>query len=320
MTAPEPLRILITGGTGSLGQALVKHYLKNTNNRLIVYSRDELKQSVMREEFPDGRLDFFLGDIRDSKRLQLACEASVDVVIHAAALKRIDSVCHDPDEVFKTNVLGTRNLLQACRGRVPKCLLISSDKACYPTNAYGLSKAMAESLCTSFNVYSGPKGSFSSVVRYGNVLGSRGSVIPVWSSQVQKRVPLTITDPLMTRFLITMPRAIQMIETALRRMTGGEIFVPRLMAATMEDLATAIAGPSYPRKTVGLRMPGEKMHETLMTDEECERATPMTEADYCIIPVNPPYQGIDPHGWRSDTAPEVSEKNLKKTLLEEALL
>jgi UDP-N-acetylglucosamine 4,6-dehydratase len=172
------LRILITGGTGSLGHALVRHYLSTTDHRLIVFSRDELKQAQMREEFPDGRLDFFLGDVRDLPRLELACAAAPDVVVHAAALKRVDAVCDDPDEVLKTNILGTRNVLHAARGRVPKCLLISTDKACYPTTVYGASKLTAEILSTTFNAYSFPHGTISASVRYGNVLNSRGSAGP----------------------------------------------------------------------------------------------------------------------------------------------
>lgn len=294
----------------------MNHYLKNTDHRLIVLSRDELKQAVMREEFPDERLEFFLGDVRELARLELAFEAQVDVVVHAAALKRIDSTCHDPDEVFKTNVLGSRNVLRAARGRVAKCLLISTDKACYPTNAYGLSKAMSEHLFTSFNVYGKPKGTCSAAVRYGNVLFSRGSVVPVWRSQVSSGQPLTLTDPAMSRFVITFPQAIQMIETSLMTMTGGEIFVPRLTSVRMEDLAIAIAGPTYPRLVVGLRPGGEKMHETLMTDEEMKRAKEYGPDPYFAI-IQPdeggvPPEGIGPYGWRSDRAPQ--EENLAKLL------
>ena len=310
------MRILITGGTGSLGHALVDHYLKNTDHRLIVLSRDELKQAQMREEFPDGRLDFFLGDVRDLQRLELAFEAHIDVVLHAAALKRIDSVCNDPDEVFKTNILGSRNVLHAARGRVKKCLLISTDKACYPINAYGLSKAMGEHLFIANNVYGKPKDSASSVVRYGNVMGSRGSVIERWRLQKANGEPLKITHPEMTRFLITLPQAVQMIETALTAMTGGETFVPRLTAVKMEALASAIAGPSYPQETVGLRPGGEKMHETLMTDEETERAMEYGPDPHFAI-IYPDMGGtrgggIGKYGWRSDRAPQV--ENLAKLL------
>jgi UDP-N-acetylglucosamine 4,6-dehydratase len=297
MAKPITGRILITGGTGSLGHALVAHWLKTTDHRLIVFSRDEKKQADMREEFPDGRLDFFLGDVRDLPRLKLAFAASVDVVVHAAALKRVDSVCHDPDEVLKTNVLGSRNVLNAARGQVAQCLLISSDKACYATNAYGVSKAYAEHLFTAFNVYGIPQGTASSVVRYGNVLGSRGSVIPLWRAQLAQGLPLTLTDPRMTRFLIDFARAIQMIDTALAEMRGGEIFVPRLKAAAIVHLANVVQPLPGPRAFTGLRPGGEKLHETLLTDEEYERAR--WGKDYAMIP--PELHPWTAKGWGKGT-------------------
>jgi len=318
------VRILITGGTGSLGHALVKHWLETTDYRLIVFSRDELKQAQMREEFPDvERLAFFLGDVRDLARLNLAFAAKVDVVVHAAALKRVDSVCYDPDEVLKTNILGSRNVLHAARGKVPKCLLISSDKACYPTNAYGLSKAMAEALFTSFNVYSSPHGTCSASVRYGNVLNSRGSVVPIWRQQMAQGRPLTLTHPEMTRFLITFPRAIQLIEDALESMEGGEIFVPRLRAANMKDLGMAVQGADiqpYNLLITGLRPGGEKLHETLMTEEEIKRAV-LAVPDTAIIPPElfPWRQEVAimglsvPEGeWRSDIAPRYTMEELRE--------
>ena len=235
---------------------------------LIVFSRDELKQAQMRERFPDPRLDFFLGDVRDLSRLRLAFDRA-NVVIHAAALKRVDSVAHDPDEVYKTNIQGVRNVLQAARGICQKVLFISSDKACYPTNAYGLSKAVGESLSVSFNVYGYPAGTISSVVRWGNVLGSRGSVLPVWRDQLRRGQAMTLTHPDMTRFIITMPEAIALVDHALREMEGGEIFVPNLMAARMVDLAAALT--DMPVHVSALRPGGEKLHETLMTKEEGAR-------------------------------------------------
>jgi len=314
------MRILITGGTGSLGHALVAHWLKESDHRLIVFSRDELKQAQMREEFPSERLDFFLGDVRDLPRLELAFSAEIDVVVHAAALKRVDSVCHDPDEVLKTNVLGSRNVLHAVRGRVPKCLLISSDKACYPTNAYGLSKGIAEALFTSFNVYGIPHGSASAVVRYGNVLGSRGSVVPLWRSQMAQGLPLTLTHPEMTRFLVTFPRAIQLIEDALESMEGGEIFVPRLKATSMVELAQSLVGYDHPLKLCGLRPGGEKLHETLMTEEEIKRAVLAVEDTAIIPPELFPWRSESavmglavPEGeWRSDLAPRYTMDELRE--------
>lgn len=282
------MRVLITGGTGSLGHALTQYYLENTDARVIVLSRDEVKQAAMRRRFPDGRLDFYLGDVRDRDRLRMACEAGVDMVVHAAALKRVDAVAHDPDEVLHTNVLGTRNLLHAARGVIPRCLLISTDKACYPTNAYGRSKAMAEDLCTAFNVYGSPKGTRSSVLRYGNVIGSRGSVLEVWKDSPT----LTLTHRSMTRFLITMEQAVSAVVWALERMEGGETFVPRLPAATMVDLAEAYR-PGVSTVEVGLRPGGEKLHETLLTKEEGQRAWD-EEVGSQVYTVIPPHL----HPWR----------------------
>jgi len=316
------MRILITGGTGSLGRALIAHWLKETDYRLIAFSRDEMKQAQLKADFPTDRLDCFLGDVRDLRRLELAFSAGIDAVIHAAALKRVDSVAYDPAEVKKTNIDGSENVLHAARGKVPKCLLISSDKACYPTNAYGLSKAMAEALFTSFNVYSSPHGTCSASVRYGNVLNSRGSVVPIWRQQMAQGKPLTLTHPEMTRFLITFPRAIQLIEDALESMEGGEIFVPRLRAASMKDLGIAIQGRDvqpYRLHISGLRPGGEKLHETLMTEEEIKRAV-LAVPDTAIIPPElfPWRQEVAimglsvPEGeWRSDMAPRYSMEELR---------
>jgi len=263
------MRALITGGTGSLGNALVRAWLQRDDvERLVVLSRDELKQSQMRERFPDPRLLFFLGDVRDISRLKLAFYG-VDAVIHAAALKRVDATAGDPLELMKTNVMGTANVLQAALScGVQRTLLISSDKACLPVNAYGASKFMAEQLTVNFNVYGAPRRCISSAVRYGNVLGSRGSVVHTWRGQGDV---LTLTEPGMTRFIITMEQAVGVIDAALDAMEGGEVFVPyRLPAAKMEDLAQAVcAGATYLYS--GLRPGGEKMHELLLSHEESTR-------------------------------------------------
>jgi UDP-N-acetylglucosamine 4,6-dehydratase len=283
------MRLLITGGTGSLGHALTRHVLATTDWRVIVLSRDELKQAQMRAAIPDPRLDFFLGDVRDQDRLQLAF-APVDAVVHAAALKRVDSVARDPDEVFQTNVLGTRNVLRAAHlAGVHRVLLISSDKACYATNAYGVSKAQAEWMTVAYNVYGAPSGTLSSVLRYGNVLGSRGSVVHVWRTQPP---PLTITDPLATRFIITMPEAVRLVVDALLDMQGGEIFVPHLPATCLLDLAEAVR-PGTEWVQSGLRPGGEKRHETLLTAEEAERAV-----DVGRVSIVPPFF----HPWTEKPA------------------
>ena len=270
------MRALITGGTGSLGNALVRAWLQRDDvERLVVLSRDELKQAQMRERFPDPRLLFFLGDVRDISRLKLAFYG-IDTVIHAAALKRVDATASDPLELIQTNVMGTANVLRAALActdnpsqlRPVKVLLVSSDKACLPVNAYGASKFMAEQLTVNFNVYGAPRGCISSAVRYGNVLGSRGSVVHTWRRQGDV---LTLTEPHMTRFIITMEQAVGVIDAALESMEGGEVFVPyKLPAALMEDLAQAVCtGAEYIYG--GLRPGGEKMHELLLSEEESHR-------------------------------------------------
>lgn len=258
------VRVLITGGTGSLGHALVREWYRQ--HRVIVLSRDELKQSVMAQKYPD--VDYFLGDVRDVERLKLAFHGC-DAVVHAAALKRVDAVAGDPIEVTKTNVLGTWNVLQAAiHCTVPKVLFISSDKACQPINAYGASKFTGEQLVVASNSFGVPRGVRSSVLRYGNVLGSRGSVVHTWRGQGST---LTLTAPGMTRFIITMPQAVGAVNHALHHMEGGEVYVPLLPACVLEDLAEAVS-PGCALAYVGLRPGGEKMHEVMMTREESQRA------------------------------------------------
>ena len=284
------MRVLITGGTGSLGHALVGRW---AHNHVIVFSRDELKQAQMAQRYP--LVDYFLGDVRDVERLKLAFHGC-DAVVHAAALKRVDAVAGDPIEVVKTNVLGTWNVLQAAlHCGVPRVLFISSDKACEPANAYGASKFTGEQLVTAFNAFGVPQGVRASTLRYGNVLGSRGSVVHVWRGQGGA---LTLTQPGMTRFIIAMGRAVWLVQRALDVMEGGEIFIPRLKAATLEDLADAV-GPGKPHTYVGLRPGGEKMHEVLMTEAEAERAV---EQDY-IITVRP-HVSRWREGWPEGDAPK----------------
>ena len=273
------MRLLVTGGTGSLGHALVRYALEYTDWRIVVLSRDELKQARMHETFPNERVDFRLGDVRDATRLKLAFHG-IGMVVHAAALKRVDAVAGDPAEVFQTNIFGTRNVLEAAIScGVPKVLTISSDKAAYPTNAYGVSKLAAEHLTVSYNTYGAPRGTLSSVVRYGNVLGSRGSVVHAWRNQD----PIRMTDPRMTRFIITMPQAVGLVHACLDAMEGGETFVPRLPAACLLDLAQVV-NPDAHRVVVGVRPGGEKLHETLLTGEEAERSVDLGEYITCVRP------------------------------------
>lgn len=321
------MRVLISGGTGSLGQALVKAWLPRKDVEYIaVYSRDELKQAQMRERFPDAKLNFRLGDVRDLARLKLAFYG-IDTVIHAAALKRVDATANDPLELVKTNITGTSNVLQASLSAgVKRTLLISSDKACQPANAYGASKFMAEQLATQFNVYGAPQGSLSAAVRYGNVLYSRGSVLNVWHEQVRQRLPLTLTAPGMTRFLITMQQAIALIEEALISMEGGEVFVPTLPACTVEDLAIATYGDvsRQPMIVTGLRSGGEKMHEMLLSAEEAQHSVEL-RGKTVILPYSATWReksmweqepSAAPFTRSSDTAQRLSVNELRELLSE----
>lgn len=279
--------ILVTGGAGSFGQAFCRYLLdEHDPRRVIVFSRDEYKHAHMAQTFTDSRMRWFIGDVRDSERLKTAFHG-VDIVVHAAALKRVDSIAYNPDEAMKTNVWGTHNVMNAARDAgVERVLFVSSDKAVHPTNHYGMTKGMAEHLTTGANIYGVPQGVRSACVRYGNVLGSRGSVVHLWREQA-KTGTLQLTDARMTRFLITFRQACQLVETALERMEGGEIFLPKIPAARMTDLALAIA-PEARLETVGLRAGGEKLHERLLSDEEASRTLDLGSC-YAVIP--------KPHPW-----------------------
>ena len=266
--------VFVTGGTGSFGRAFVKHILEQHNpERVVVYSRDEQKQADMLRDLTRHRdfLRFRLGDVRDRDRLRMAMPEGA-IVVHAAALKIIAFGQVNPDEIIKTNVVGTMNVLQAAHeAGAPKTIFISSDKACEPINVYGHSKAVAEAMVVTWNAYGLPRGHASSCVRYGNVLGSRGSVIELWREQIAKGLPITITDHDMTRFLITLPQAVALVLQALSLMRGGEIFVPILPAASVLDLMVAATGGSQKINYIGAQ-PGEKMHECLVTASETSRA------------------------------------------------
>lgn len=263
--------MLITGGTGSLGQALTRYLLDTQQpRRILIYSRDEWKQSVMADSFGDARLRFVLGDVRDRDRLQ-AVLPGVDVVIHAAALKRVDAIAYNPTEVVLTNVMGTTQVcLAAITAGVGLVVTISSDKAVHPSNMYGCTKQMAEHITTGCNVHGIPQRTRLASVRYGNVLGSRGSVVHRFREMSAAGMPLTITDPLMSRFWITLQQACDLILTTLRVMRGGEILLPKLPAAALAAIAEAVA-PGHKWDITGLRPGGEKLHERLLSDEESSR-------------------------------------------------
>jgi UDP-N-acetylglucosamine 4,6-dehydratase len=261
--------ILITGGTGSFGKQFLSTVLAEYHPRkLIVFSRDELKQFEMRREFNEQRhpcVRYFIGDVRDRDRLYRAMDG-VNIVIHAAALKQVPTAEYNPIEVIRTNVLGGANIIDAAIDRdVEKVIALSTDKAANPINLYGATKLCSDKLFVSANGYSGHHGTKFSVVRYGNVMGSRGSVIPFFLEMRRSGV-LPITHPKMTRFWITLEQAVEFVLKCLARMRGGEIFVPKIPSMNIVDLAKAIA-PECRLDVVGIR-PGEKLHETMVPEDD----------------------------------------------------
>ena len=314
------MKVCITGGTGTLGQALTRRLLKTDCERIVILSRDEAKQAMMALDIGlDPRLRFFLGDVRDCARLRDAFWG-IDVVIHAAALKRVDAVAYNPSEVRKTNVEGSANVTAAAlAAAVPKVLMVSSDKACHPTNMYGVTKAAMEHEAIASNAITYPRGTAVSCVRYGNVLGSRGSVVYAWRQAVAEGRPIPLTDPYMTRFWLTVDDAVGLILWAIEHMHGGEIFVPDMMSMRLAELAQALA-PGHPTEVTGLRPGGEKLHETVLTDEESKRS--IAEGGVCIInpelhPWSQPIwagKALRPGEARSDLAPRLSVEEMRKML------
>lgn len=262
--------ILITGGTGSFGKEFVKTVLKKypAVGRMVVFSRDELKQSEMSQQYHDSKcqsMRYFIGDIRDETRLRRALEG-IDTVIHAAALKQVPAAEYNPFECIKTNVLGAQNLIEAClENGVKRVVALSTDKAAAPINLYGATKLCSDKLFTAANNIRGHRDIRFSVVRYGNVMGSRGSVIPFFQERKKTGI-LPITDPNMTRFNITLQEGVEMVLWALENAQGGEIFVPKIPSYRITDLAKAI-GPDCAYPVVGIR-PGEKIHEEMITSSD----------------------------------------------------
>ena len=264
----EDKTILITGGTGSFGRWILKDILKNSVKEIRILSRDEEKQLDVKREANDSRIKFFIGDVRDYDRVAQAC-TGVDILYHAAAQKIIDSCEENPTEAFKTNVLGTWNVKKASVAcDVGKCVLISTDKAVKPVNLYGMTKGMAEKIWIR-NEDAESQTRFA-VVRYGNVIGSRGSVVPYFRQLIKERKPLPITHRDMTRFLITLKQATELVFRATKYSNGGEIYVPDLPACRIVDLAKAMGGDNYPLNYVGIRL-GEKIHECLIQEYEMHR-------------------------------------------------
>ncbi len=268
---PRPAQILLTGGTGSFGHRFVRRVFERWPRcKVRVYSRDELKQVEMARQFDhDRRLRFFIGDVRDRERLARAMYG-IDLVVHAAAMKQVPVCEYNPAEAVKTNIEGAMNVIDgAIDAGVSRTIAISTDKAVNPVNLYGATKLCAEKLFIHGNVYSGPRDLRFSCVRYGNVVGSRGSVVPLFRRQAREGV-LTITDRRMTRFWISLDQAVELVLHAVECMRGREIFVPRIPSMRVTDLARAIA-PAAVLREIGIRA-GEKLHEILLTPEEARKA------------------------------------------------
>ncbi len=296
----EGKRVLITGGTGSLGRQLTKILLaQTTSSTVIVYSRDEFKQFQMEQGFtPDQRerMRFFLGDVRDGARLKRAMER-VDYVIHAAALKQVPAAEYNPFEFIKTNVLGAENVINAAiDNNVKHVVALSTDKAANPINLYGATKLCSDKLFVSGNSYSGERLTRFSVVRYGNVVGSRGSVVPFFLAKRKEGV-LPITDPRMTRFWITLEQGAALVLNALRAMNGGEIWVPRIPSMKISDLARLIA-PECKQQTIGIR-PGEKLHEIMISIDDGRQT--LAYKDHFVIQPSFPW-------WDSHVHPQKGGK------------
>lgn len=307
--------ILITGGTGSFGKEFVKDALSKDPRQVRVFSRDELKQAQMKAEINDPRVDFLCGDVRDVERLNMALEG-VDVCVHAAAMKRIEKCETDPQEAIKTNVQGSVNVANAClKNNVKHSILISTDKAVYPVNLYGATKLTAEKVWIQNNTYRGLRHPTKfSVVRYGNVLGSRGSVLHIFKDQLEKGI-IKVTDQRMTRFFITLQEAVDLVQLAIEMHQGGEIFIPRLKAASIYHLATLCAG-NIPIEITSQRG-GEKLHESLVTKEEWER---MASYDTFSV-INPelttwPYQSWNSEIQNSPVSSELAEQYTDNEIME----
>ncbi len=275
--------ILITGGTGSFGKMCTKYILENFKpRRLIIYSRDEQKQFDMSFTFNDPCMRYFIGDVRDLDRLTMAMQG-VDYVIHAAAMKIVPAAEYNPMECIKTNIHGAENIINAAMATgVKKVVALSTDKAANPINLYGATKLASDKLFIAANNIKGTQGCMLSVVRYGNVVGSRGSILPFFRKIIAEGAKeLPITDDRMTRFWITLDQGIQFVMDAFERMQGGEIFVPKIPSVKITDLANAI-NPNLPQKIIGIR-PGEKLHEIMCPKDDCFRTVEFDD-HYVIMP------------------------------------
>jgi UDP-N-acetylglucosamine 4,6-dehydratase len=277
--------VLVTGGTGSFGKKFIEIMLQEYRpKRLVIFSRDELKQHDMRSAgFDHSSLRYFLGDVRDAERLRRAFYG-ITVVIHAAALKQVPACEYNPFEAIQTNIIGGRNVIDAAIDRgVRHVLALSTDKAVNPVNLYGATKLCAEKVFVQANAYAGSQETRFSCARYGNVVGSRGSVIPVFLEQ-RKRGKITITDPRMTRFWLTLDQGVRFVIRSIEQMHGGEIFVPKIPSMRLLDLAEAVA-PGCAVECIGIRA-GEKLHEVLLSEDEARNAVELDDM-YIIQPTHP---------------------------------
>lgn len=283
--------VLVTGGTGSFGKKFIDVMLKEYHPRkIIVFSRDELKQHEMQVAgFKDPSLRYFIGDIRDQQRCRRAFEG-VDIVVHAAALKQVPACEYNPMEAIKTNILGSGNVIDAAiDAGVKKVIALSTDKAVNPVNLYGATKLAAEKLFIQSNAYAGAKNTRFSCVRYGNVVGSRGSVVPVFLKQ-RSSGKVTVTDERMTRFWISLEGGVRFVIRAVENMHGGEVFVPKIPSMTVTDLAKAIA-PDASIEYIGIR-PGEKLHEVLISEDEARQTVELDDM-YVVQPAESLWFGRD---------------------------
>jgi len=269
--------VLVTGGSGSFGTKFIEYVLrKSAVRKVIIYSRDEYKQFLMAETYRDSRLRFFIGDVRDLQRLRMAMR-EVDIVIHAAAMKHVPIAEYNPMECVKTNVMGAENVVEAAIGcGVQHVVALSTDKACNPINLYGATKLASDKVFIASNNLSGNVGTKFSVVRYGNVVGSRGSVVPLFRRLVAEGAEFVpVTDSRMTRFWITLEQGVEFTLSCLKLMRGGELFVPKIPSMRVVDLAKVIA-PRLPQKIIGIR-PGEKLHETMITEDDARNTIELSD-------------------------------------------
>jgi UDP-N-acetylglucosamine 4,6-dehydratase len=293
----QDLTVLVTGGTGSFGRKFCEVLLRDKRpKKLIVFSRDELKQHEMRQIHPDvphSPMRYFIGDVRDRERLQRAFHG-VDIVVHAAALKQVPACEYNPIEAIKTNIVGGTNIIEAALDQqVSKVLALSTDKAVNPANLYGATKLCAEKLFVQGNAYTGAGARpLFSCVRYGNVVGSRGSVVPLFYEQ-RKTGRITITDPRMTRFWLTLEQGVRFVINCIETMHGGEVFVPKIPSMNIMDLARALA-PDCAIDNIGIR-PGEKLHEVLMSEDEARNSVELDD----LFVVQPEHPWWDTTAWKT---------------------